>query len=181
MSKIMRIKIFMLIVSMFMIIGCGYKPSSYYEKIVLGDKIYAKVLMDIQNPENSVLVKDAINEAIVSKFKSKIVAKKIYADSQLYVKFNNIYFKPIAYDKDGYIISYKAEVSLDIKYIDKAGQQNSFTVNGSYDFPIEPNSVISDTKKFEAIKFSSYKAISEFVSKISILGAIKKDEKNGKN
>ena len=150
--------------------GCGYKPSSNYTKKILGDKIYAQVYIDIKDPENSVLIKDAINEAIVSKFRSKIVDKKELANSLFYVKFKNKSFIPIAYDRDGYVVAYKTKVLLNITYIDKIGRKDSFNVSGTYDFPIEANSVISDTKRFEAIKFASYKAISEFISKISVKG-----------
>ncbi len=152
--------------------GCGYRPSSVYTKRVLGNKIYAEVMIDINDPENSVLIKDAINQAIVSQFKSQITDKKSEANTELYVKFNSIKFVPIAYDSNGYVISYKTEVVLNITYIDKFGKKGNLDINGTYDFPIEANSVISDTKRFEAIKFASYKAISEFISKIAIKGII---------
>ncbi len=159
-------------------IGCGYKPSSYYTKKILGDKIYAEVYIDINDPENSVLIKDAINEAIISKFNSKIVDKKDLANSLFYIKFKSKSFIPIAYDKDGYVVAYKTKVLLNITYIDKIGDKDSFDVSGTYDFPIEANSVISDAKRFEAIKFASYKAISEFVSKISVKGVNKNSHSN---
>ncbi len=154
------------------LVGCGYKPSSIYTKQVLGNKIYAEVLIDVNDPENSVLIKDAVNEAIVTQFKSQIIDRKDEANTELYIKFNSIKFTPIAYDSNGYVISYKAEVVLNIVYIDKFGKKGSLDVNGTYDFPIEANSVISDTKRFEAIKFASYKAITEFVSKMAIKGMI---------
>ena len=152
------------------ITGCGYKPSSYYTQKILGDKIYTEVYIDINDPENSVLIKDAVNEAIVSRFRSHIVDKKDLANTLFYVKFKSKSFTPIAYDKNGYVVAYKTKVLLNITYIDKAGKKDSFDVSGTYDFPIEANSVISDTKRFEAIKFASYKAISEFISKISVKG-----------
>ncbi len=177
MKNIIKTVFSFLLISVFLT-GCGYRPSSYYTKKVLGNKIYAKVSIDINDPENSVLIKDAINEAIVTKFGANITDDKAYADSILLVKFKSTNFEPIAYDKDGYVVSYKAKVVLGITYTDKYGKTGSFDVEGSYDFPIEANSVISDSKRFEAIKFASYKAISEFVSKIAIKG-IEKGNKNG--
>ncbi len=161
---------FIIVLSLLVFSGCGYRPSSYYTKQVLGDKIYAKVLIDINDPENSVLIKDAVNEAIVNRFKSKIAKKKEFSNTDLIVKFKSKSFAPIAYDKDGYVIAYKAKVSLNISYRDKFGKKGNMNVKGSYDFPIEANSVISDTKRFEAIKFASYKALSEFISKMSVKG-----------
>ncbi len=159
--------------------GCGYKPSSYYTKKILGNKIYTEVYIDINDPENSVLIKDAVNEAIVSRFRSHIVDKKDLANTIFYIKFKSKSFTPIAYDKDGYVVAYKTKVLLNITYIDKTGKKDSFDVSGTYDFPIEANSVISDAKRFEAIKFASYKAISEFISKISVKGV--KSNKTSEN
>ncbi len=165
MERIIGIAIMLLVIT-----GCGYKPSSYYTKQILGDKIYAEVYIDINDPENSILIKDAVNEAIISRFRSSIVDKKDLANTIFYVKFKSKSFIPVAYDKDGYVVAYKTKVLLNITYIDKTGKKDSFDVSGTYDFPIEANSVISDTKRFEAIKFASYKAISEFISKISVKG-----------
>jgi len=162
--------LFIIFVITFILIGCGYRPSSYYTKKILGDKIYTEVYIDINDPENSVLIKDAINEAIVSKFRSKIVDRIDKANSMFYVKFKSKSFTPIAYDKNGYVVAYKTKVLLGITYTDKRGKKDSFDVSGTYDFSIEANSVISDSKRFEAIKFASYKAISEFISKLSVKG-----------
>ena len=81
---------------------------------------------------------------------------------------------PIQYDKNGYVIAYKTYVDLLTQYRDRAGHRGAITSRGDYDFAIESNSVISDTKRFEAIKNASYKAIDEFISKLSVKG-IKSD------
>jgi hypothetical protein len=151
--------------------ACGYKPSSYYSKQVLGENIYADVKISIKDPENSVLIKDAINEAILSRFKGKITSHEEFADSKLYIELSSITFAAINYDKNGYAIAYKAKATLKIEYVPKnSSNKKSLSVWGDYDFPIEANSVISDTKRFEAIKFASLKAIDEFISQISIKG-----------
>ena len=56
--------------------GCGYKPSSYYAKRALGEKIYAEAKISRQDPRNSVLIKDAVNEAVVNRFSAKLVSKE---------------------------------------------------------------------------------------------------------
>jgi hypothetical protein len=43
-------------------------------------------------------------------------------------------------------------------------------VSGEYDFTIEPNSVISDTRRFEAIKNASYEALDEYIAALAIRG-----------
>ncbi len=151
--------------------GCGYKPTSLFANKILGDRIYAEVEISIKDPQNSILIKDAINEAILNKFKSSISSKE-HATSKLFVKLNSISFVPIQYDKNGYVLSYKTYVSLKTTYYNRGGNKQIITTRGDYDFPIRSNSVISDTKRFEAIKFASLKAIDEFISKISTRGII---------
>ena len=151
--------------------GCGYKPTSLFANKILGDSIYAEVEISIKDPQNSILIKDAINEAILNKFKGRISSKED-ATSKLYVKLNSISFVPIQYDKNGYVLSYKTYVSIKTTYYNRGGRRDTITTRGDYDFPIKSNSVISDTKRFEAIKFASLKAIDEFISKVSTKGII---------
>ncbi|MBP1681675.1 MAG: lptE [Proteobacteria bacterium] len=155
--------------------GCGYKPSSYYAKQALGDKLYAEVTISRQDPRNSVLIKDAVNEAIVGRFGGKLVAKE-QADSVLHVKIQSLSFSPTVYDTYGYVIAYKATVVLAMQYENATKKVEKLTATGEYDFSIEANSVISDTNRFEAIRYASSDALDEFVSKIAIKGL-----RNGNN
>jgi hypothetical protein len=155
--------------------GCGYKPSSYYAKQALGTKIYAEVTISRQDPRNSVLIKDAVNEAIVSRFGGKLVAKE-QAESVLHVSIQSISFSPTVYDTYGYVIAYKTTVVLAMNYEDENKKVEKLTATGEYDFSITANSVISDTSRFEAIRYSASDALDEFVSKIAIKGL-----RNGNN
>lgn len=162
-------------VGIFLLSGCGYKPTARYAKEVLGHKIYAEVTISRQDPRNSVLIKDAVNEAVVSRFGGKLTAKE-EADTKLHISISSIALSPTVYDKNGYVIAYKTTVILLTKYegIDKKPEQ--FTTSGEYDFSIAANSVISDSSRFDAIKYASSDAIDEFVSKIAIKGL-----RNGNN
>jgi hypothetical protein len=157
-----------LLVAIF-ISGCGYKPSANYTKKALGERIHVEVEISRKDPKNSVLIKDAVNESVITRFGGKLSTKEL-ADSELYAKIGSTTFTPILYDKDGYVVSYKATVSLSIKYTTKNGTKESFSTTGEYDFPVEANSVISDTNRFEAIKFASLDALNEVVSKIALKG-----------
>jgi len=158
-----------------LISGCGYKPSSYYAKQALGTKLYAEVTISRQDPKNSVLIKDAVNEAIVSRFSGKLVEKE-QADSVLHVKIQSISFSPTVYDTYGYVIAYKTTVVLAMDYEDENKKVEKLTATGEYDFSITANSVISDTSRFDAIRYSASDALDEFVSKIAIKGL-----RNGNN
>ena len=150
--------------------SCGYKPTSIYTKNVLGDTIFVDVKSSLRDPENSILIKDALNEAVINKFKSRVVEKKSDATSTLYVELKSVYFQPIEFDKNGYVISYKTVVKLLTLYKDKRSMASKILTQGDYDFNIESNSIISDTKRFNAIKEASQKAIDAFISKISVKG-----------
>ena len=163
-----------LLVGILLLGGCGYKPIARYAKEVLGHKIYAEVTISRQDPRNSVLIKDAVNEAVVSRFGGKLTSREL-ADTTLHVSISSISFSPTVYDKNGYVIAYKTTVTLLTKYegVDKKPEQ--LTTSGEYDFSIA-ESVISDTRRFEAIKYAASDALDEFVSKIAIKGL-----RNGNN
>ena len=160
--------LFFLVISIF-VLGCGYKPTYVYTKNVMGNNIFVDVDVSLVDPQNSVLIADAMREAVISKFHSNLVPKN-KADSTMKVALNSINFNPIQYDSNGYVIAYKTVVSLKTIYKDISGNKRVINSSGDYDFSIEANSVISDNKRFEAIKFASIKAMDELISKISIKG-----------
>ncbi len=155
--------------------ACGYKPTAHYSREVLGERIHVDVSISRKDPKNSVLIKDAVNESVITRLGAKLSPKET-ADSELFVKIGSTSFYPVLYNKNGYVTAYKAKVSLDIRYVTKDGQSESFSTVGEYDFPISENedgttnSVISDNNRFEAIKLASLDALNEFVSKIAIKG-----------
>ena len=157
------------------ITACGYKPTVHYSREVLGERIHVDVSISRKDPKNSVLIKDAVNESVITRLGGKLSPKET-ADSELFVKIGSISFSPILYNKYGYVTSYKAKVSLKIEYIKKDGKSEKFSTVGEYDFPIaedengKTNSVISDGNRFEAIKLASLDALNEFVSQIALRG-----------
>lgn len=159
--------IFMLV--MLFVSGCGYKPSSLYAREVLGESVYADVEVYLRDPENTVLIRDALNVAIASRFKGRIVNSASEAESVLNVKVKSVQFTPLQYDKNGYVITYRTRLFLTIGQT-RGGVFRVYDTEGIYDFNIEPNSVISDTKRFEAIKFASIRALDRFVSQLGIEG-----------
>lgn len=149
--------------------GCGYKPTSVISKNIIAEKVYVNVAMSMRDPKNSAALKDAINEAVVSRFKGRLVSKE-NAQTLLYIKIKSFKFKPIIYSQDGYVTSYKTLVTLAIDTISKDKKPQKFTSAGEYDFSIEANSVISDTKRYIAIKNASLDALDEYIASIGIQG-----------
>ena len=79
-------------------------------------------------------------------------------------------FVPLQYDINGYVILYRAKITLKITKTDKESSK-VYTANGTYDFAIEPNAVVSDQARFEAINFGAQKAIDSFVAQVASSGS----------
>jgi len=160
-----------LLLSLFIVLlsGCGYKPSAKYAREVLGNKISTSVVISAQDPENTVIIKDAVDLAIVEVFHASLTPRK-FATTHLGLILSEPQYTVLQYNTNGYIISYRATISLKIlRESDNIRKQ--YTTIGTYDFAVEPNAVLTDQERFNAIKFSSIKAISSFVAKVSAEGS----------
>lgn len=149
--------------------GCGYIPSAKYSRAVVGDSISTSVVISLVDPENSVIIKDALDSAIIKVFHASLTAKA-YSQTHLKVSLSNPSYTPVQYDGDGFVISYRTRVSLRIQRTTN-DEVKAYNTYGTYDFNITPNAIISDKQRFDAIKFSSIKAINSFVTQISAEGA----------
>ena len=167
MKKILQL--LFIVLSLSLIVGCGYKPSSKYAREVVGEKISTSVVISAQDPENTVIIKDAVDAAIIEVFHSSLVSRK-YATTHLTLSISPPTYSPIQYNSDGYIIAYRANINLGI-IRETDGKKKKYSAHGTYDFNIEPNAVITDQERFNAIKYSSAKAIASFVAQISAEGS----------
>lgn len=149
--------------------ACGYIPTSKIANNIFNEKVYVNVELSQQDPKNSIYVADTLKEMVISKLGRKL-ALKHEADDVINVKMNNLEFIPLVYDKNGYVISYKAKLNLEFDVIFKDGSRKNFNTTGSFNFNISPNSVISDTARYDAIRFASSEAFDEFISVIAIRG-----------
>jgi len=151
--------------------ACGYKPSAKFARAVVGEKISTSVKISLVDPENTVIIKDAVDAAIINVFHASLVPK---SDSQthLVLQLSNPSYTPIQYDSDGFIVAYRTTINLRILRTSKNETKN-YVAKGTYDFSITPNAVISDKERFDAIKFSSEKAIRAFVAQVSAEGTRK--------
>jgi len=150
-------------------LGCGYKPSSVYQDNILGNEIKAKVKISAENPRETIFLKDAINDAVYSSLgknlcydNCKTVIDIISASSSL---------TPIYYDENGYPVIYRMEVNIKAKITDKNGRLRIYSVNGSYDFKVESNSILTDQIKLEAYKKASINALNKLFAKLTKDGA----------
>ena len=168
-SHLVKLTFFLLIV--LELTSCGYKPSAKYSREVVGEKISTSVVISAQDPENTVVIKDAVDSAIIEVFHASLVARK-YAHTHLKFSITEPRYTPIQYNSDGYVISYRATINLGIIRTTKL-KVKKYKAAGTYDFTVLPNAVLTDKERFDAIKFSSIKAIASFVAQISAEGSRK--------
>jgi hypothetical protein len=163
------LKLLFLLLFVFGWSACGYKPSSYYSKKVTNEKISTNVVISAQDPENTVLIKDAVDVAIIETFRASLVDKR-EADTDLSFRISQPHYAPIEYNTDGFVIAYRATITLHITRKTKQLTKN-YTALGSYDFTIAPNAVITDQERFDAIKYSAQKAIASFIAQVAAEGS----------
>lgn len=166
-----------LLVSAFAVLlftACGYKPSSYYAKEQLKGKVFVDLMINLKDPRNAVLIKDAMNEILVHRLDTKLVNKRELADTIVDLKLNSVSMNLLQDDERGYNKLYKAVVSIYVKYSND-NVTETFNVSGDYDFSIDDGTTITDTKRFEAIRRASSEALEEVISRIAV-NSFKKPE-----
>lgn len=166
--------IFASLISIFFI-ACGYRPTTHYVKKELGfnSKYYVNMDIDVNSAKNSVIIKDAINDAIISRFGGKLVSSPSEADTVMDVSLSSVSTSAIQYDTDssspfyGYANLYRTSVSISVSYSNK-NSKGSFSVSDSYEFAVEGSAVVSQTKEFQAIKNAASKAFDRVISSIAV-------------
>ena len=156
----------------FSILGCGYKPATYYAKEEISGKVFLKVTIDLEDPQNSVLIKDEINKLLIQKLDADLVEKESLADTVMNVVINSVRMQTLQYDESGYNKLYRAVVVINVSYFKKSdNKRKSFTVDGDYNFSVDNGISINDTQRYNAIQKASDKAVEEVLSTIIWLTA----------
>ena len=162
------IKIVLLFVITLTFTSCGYRPSAKFVRVVVGEKISTNVKISAKDPENTVLIKDAVDSAIIEVFHSSLTTKKL-STTHLEIEIAETVYSPLQYDREGYVVGYRANILLKIARITKNLQKN-YVSRGTYDFSVVANAVITDQERFDAIRLSSVKAIKSFIAQLSVEG-----------
>jgi len=164
------VKLSQLLGSFFLVVfltACGYKPSTTYVKKELGEKIFVNLIIDLRDPRNAVLIKDAMNELLVHRLDSKLVYDRRLADTIMDLKLSSVSLQVLQDDDSGYNKLYKAVVKIAVDY-NNGSNKKSFSVSGDYDFSIDSGTTITDTRRFEAIKSAASEALEDVISTIAV-------------
>ncbi len=160
-----RIFYILIITSHVYIVSCGYMPMSYYANKALGDKVYVQLQINLENTEESVRIKDAVNEAIISRFHSR-VSNKDEADSILKVNIQNIQDSVIGTNAQGFATFYRVYVYIIFEFEYK-GKRFSFSNPGYYDYAASLNNPITTyNNRSNAIIEAARQNLDKFISQI---------------
>ena len=175
MKHLLNIKNLLLLLSLSIFIsGCGYSPSAKFSRDTLGEKISTSVIISAQDPQNTVVIKDAVDRAIIEVFQASLVSKE-HSDTHLVLTMGIPVYVPIVYDENGFVIGYRMSVVLNIiKHTN--GASKSYMTKGFHDFSVAPNAIVTDQDRFEAIGQGAQRAIKSFVAQVSAEGARAKKE-----
>ena len=168
------IKIVLAILVILLVTACGYRPSAKFSRDILGKKISTEVMISLEDPQNTVLIRDAVDSALAETLQSSLTNRE-NSDTHLSIMMANPTYQPIQYDANGYIIAYRMIVNLTITKFQE-GKSKKYTSTGYYDFSVTPNAIITDQERFDAIEFGASKAIKSFIAKLSAEGARSRKE-----
>ena len=162
-------KVISLLFILLLLSACGYSPSAKFARNVLSDKISTSVVISAIDPENTVIIKDAVDRAIIEVFQASLVSRS-QSDTHLMLIMGNPGYSPIEYDENGYVIGYRMSITLSIKS-SRNGVIKNYSARGYHDFSVAPNSIVTDQDRFKVISFSTQRAIKSFLAKVSADGA----------
>lgn len=148
--------------------GCGYHPSSKEARKVLGETVSTEIIISMEDPENTVVLKDALDEAVIRRFQTNLRSRKDAA-THLQINLNSVGFSALQYDSNGYITAYRTTINLAITRV-TIDYSKGYSAVGNFDFAMSPNAIITDQQRFDAIANSATKALDSFVAQVAAEG-----------
>ncbi len=137
----------------------------------MGETVSTEIIISMTDPENTVVLKDALDEAVIRRFQTNLRHRNS-AETHLKISLNNVGFSALQYDENGYIVSYRTTINLAVIRITDNFSKH-YSAVGNYDFTISPNAIITDQQRFDAIANSATKALDSFVAQVAAEGTRK--------
>lgn len=148
--------------------SCGYRPSAKFARNVMGNSISTTIKISLQDPQNTVQIKDALDSAILEIFHTSLKPRS-EAKTHLDIEMKSIEYVPLAFDTEGFIVAYRSKTTLYI-YKTTNGKTKMYKSYGTYDFSIVANAVLTDSERYNAIKYGAKKAIRSFMAQVTSEG-----------
>lgn len=153
-----------------LMIGCGYHPVSHYAQNIMGDGVFVDINVNPAIPESSTNIKDAINNALIKRFGSKLKSRE-EAGSLLKVDVQSITQTPIAYNEQGFVSYYRTTVVLAIHFENQNGADFDVVNSGYYDYSADfTSTVVLDQYRLDSISNAANSALDKFISQVAYYG-----------
>ncbi|MDR2639547.1 MAG: LPS assembly lipoprotein LptE [Helicobacteraceae bacterium] len=152
-----------------LLFGCGYKSASFYTREALGDKVFADIQVNRDDPQSAPILIDALNRAIVARFGKRLVSRD-EADTTIEIIDGSYAVSSLQKDADGFTILYRSSVAMSVVVNSPKLKNRRFRASGDHDFAVEPSSVLSDAAKNEAAREAALKALDMLISNLTMLG-----------
>lgn len=152
--------------------GCGYQPSAQYSKKVLNGSVFVEVVVNRIEPENAPYLTDEMRRIVVNRFENRVSTKE-EATNKIKAEYNNISFIPLAYDKNGYVTSYKTTIGVDFTLVDRSGKIVQKRITSSTFDRASTDSLQSTALKQASIKRVLEQVADEFIAYIGTIGVSK--------
>lgn len=161
-------KSFLYLVLLVFFVGCGYKPATHYAKKEISGLVYTNIIVNIDSTSNSVLLKDTMNEIILTQLDAELTDDRKKADTIVNLELTGVSHSALTSDNEGYARTYRASVSINVNYTKKDAKRKSFSVSDYYDYSVESDASVSEQTKDNAVKEAVKKALQELLSKLAV-------------
>lgn len=158
------------IIALFILGGCGYKPSAHYIQNVFDGSVYVDVIVSPSEPENAVYVNDALRRMVIARFGGRL-APRAQAENVIIASYNGTIFTPISYDVNGYITRYRADVQMVFSAKTKKGKFDH-VITTFVEADISASSSLSSGLRIQAIRTGMEKALDQFLAYVAARGAL---------
>jgi hypothetical protein len=159
-------------VLMLLLSSCGYAPASSYASNQISKQVYVNVYIDAKNSQYTPILKDSVNEMLISKFDATLVDNKAFGTTIVDVRMSSLSFESLQTDSRGFVNFYRAKVSIDMSYnnLDK-NIKKTFKLQDYYDYRVDENAISSQKAQENAVKLAIKKSLNNMFSSIAV-GAI---------
>lgn len=145
-------------------------PISHYASNIFNDGVFVDIDVYAGIPESGANIKDAVNNAVIKRFHSKLKSKK-EAQSWLQVNVKSITQSPIAYNESGFISYYRTNIILEFSFENVQGDKFSVINSGYYDYSADYTStIVLEQYRLNSISNAAGQAIDKFISQIAYYG-----------
>ncbi len=160
---------FIILMTMLVISGCGYKPVAQYGRDLLPDPVYVDVKLSGAEPQNGIYLKDEIIRTLKTQFHEKVTADRSGALSKIIVPTYTIKYSPLTYDLNGYVTRYRVTTSI-LFQLELPDRNVSKQIVSSEDVSIQSSSLTSSAARDAAIRVGIRKAMDQFIAWVAEKG-----------